>query len=306
MYPPEFPLKLENDPYTHSRSTFTFTAFGRLMLIYHYFIYIPYFNTVVSVAWGSLICNYCWLSINALLMMIIDVYGHIIIICIGIPVVIGVVYNLRQVRIRHVMLTNIEQIKSEIDALTQIIILQQMIQINSEDKIENVTLIGIVNLYVLECQNQDCPCKNESELFDASIGKFSQRNVGHHRDNIFLKHFVKRIYEDFINKFSNTALLHIEFSFYMFSIMKNNHAALQELNIAEKKKPSIQQEFVIYRMKLLIGEYIQEESFNLKEEYSQLTYVIEFEELVSNCQKTIEKVAKIGRASCRERVYVLV
>ena len=202
-------------------------------------------------------------------MMIVNVYGHIIIICIGIPVVIGVVYNMREVRIRHLLLVNIDKVKHEIDALAQILELQKIIKEESDDDIENVTLIGIVNLHVLECQNQDCPCKNDSELFDVSTGKFSERKIGHHRDLIFLKHFIKRLYEDLIIKFTSSGILHIYFSYYLFSTMRNMHAALLELSIAEKKKPSLQQEFFIYRMKFDIEGYIQSESTKSKE-YSQL------------------------------------
>ena len=61
-------------------------------------------------------------------MLIVDVYGHIIIICIGIPVVIGVTYNIREVRIRKLILVNIEKIKADTDALSQITILQQIIK----------------------------------------------------------------------------------------------------------------------------------------------------------------------------------
>ena len=143
---------------------------------YQYFVYVPYFNSFVSIFWGSLVCNYCWISINALLMMVINVYGHIIIICIGIPIIAGLVKNLREMRIQNLLLLNMEKMKTGVDALTQIITIQQMIKAANVSQVEDVTLIGIVNLHVLECQNSDCPCKNEAELFDAATGKFSKRD----------------------------------------------------------------------------------------------------------------------------------
>ncbi len=145
-------------------------------MTYQYFMYVPYYSTFVSIFWGSLVCSYCWVSINALLMMILTVYGHIIIICIGIPIIGGLVRNLRELRIQHLLLLNMEKMKSAVDALTQIITIQQMVKAASVSQVEDVTLIGIVNLHVLECQNADCPCKNDAELFDAATSKFSKRD----------------------------------------------------------------------------------------------------------------------------------
>lgn len=47
------------------------------------------------------------------------------------------------------------------------------------------------------------------------------------------------MYEEAINKFINSPSLHISFSYFLFSTMKNIHAALHELNVAFKKKPNM-------------------------------------------------------------------
>ena len=72
--------------------------------------------------------------------------------------------------------------------------------------------------------------------------------------------------------------------------MRNVHAALVELNIAGKKKPSLQQQFTIYRYKYVIENHIKVESLQAKDIYTQLTNVTEFEKLLGECQKAIEKV----------------
>jgi len=61
-----------------------------------------------------------------------------------------------------------------------------------------------------------------------------------HNETIFINHYNKKLFEEAISKFNESPNLRISFSFYMFSQMKNIHAALQELNIASKKKPTIQ------------------------------------------------------------------
>lgn len=62
-----------------------------------------------------------------------------------------------------------------------------------------------------------------------------------HTNEVFLNHFIKKLYDDALNKFINSPGIHIGYSYYLFKVMNNIHASLLELNIAQKKKPSIQQ-----------------------------------------------------------------
>ena len=80
-----------------------------------------------------------------------------------------------------------------------------------------MTMIGIVNLHIMECQNKDCPCKSENELYDVSASVFTSRSENApHLDEVFLNHFIKRLYEDSLNKFLNSPSIHIAFAFYLF------------------------------------------------------------------------------------------
>lgn len=119
-------------------------------------------------------------------------------------------------------------------------------------------MIGIINLHIMECQNSDCPCKDEVELYDVASNTFTERNKNApHLDEVFLNHLIKKLYEDALNKFTNSPSIHIAFAFYLFKSMKNIHASLVELNIAIKKKPSLQQQFTIFRYKNIIEDYIK-------------------------------------------------
>ena len=141
-------------------------------------------------------------------------------------------------------------------------------------------MIGIINTLVAECSIAECPCKDEYELFDVGRNQFSERNVqAPHKDEIFLNHYIKRLFEDSLNKFVNSPNIHIAFSFYLFKVMKNIHASLIELNIAQKKKPSLQQQFTIFRYKNIIEEYIKQDHIEHKHVYPELSNVIEFERL---------------------------
>lgn len=77
-----------------------------------------------------------------------------------------------------------------------------------------------------------------------------------HQDEVFLSHYIKKLYDDALNKFITSPSIHISFSFYLFKSMRNIHQSLLELNIAQKKKPSLQQQFTIFRYKNIIEEFI--------------------------------------------------
>jgi hypothetical protein len=71
----------------------------------------------MSIFCGSLAFITFWISINALLMKLLDVNGHIIIILVGIPLIYLLVKNLREKRVENLMKTNIDKLKLDIDAL---------------------------------------------------------------------------------------------------------------------------------------------------------------------------------------------
>ena len=260
-------------------------------MAYHYFTFIPYFNSFVSVCWGSLTCSFLWVSINSLLMMIIDIYGDIIVICIGLPVVIGVVYNIKTVQIKTLLMTSIDKIQSPTSALIKILEIQQIIKSTNIETNDYTRLIGIINDHIFECQNPKCLCKSNSELFDSNTKSFCKRNNDFHNQPVYFVHFTKWLYEEAISKFQHSPLFHIYFSFYLFDVMKNVHASIIELNIACKKFPSTKQQFEIYRQKSEIENYIRDETLNSKDSYTKLINIIYFEELLNECQKSIENVA---------------
>lgn len=72
--------------------------------------------------------------------------------------------------------------------------------------------------------------------------------------------------------------------------MKNNHAAYLEINACSRKKISLQEQFQVFRYKTLIAKYILDESIKKKDAFTELTNVVEFENLLGECQKSIERV----------------
>lgn len=205
-----------------------------VMLCYQYYKQIPYYNAFVSVFCGSLIFVYCWISINALLMKLLPaVSGHIVVIFAGIPLIGYLVRSLREKRIESLIKTSVDKVQLDIDALIQVHNMTDFAKGIHQDQTHRMNMIGIINSHVLECVNAECPCKDDYELFDVATNQFASRNASApHLDEVFLNHFIKRLFEDSLNKFINSPSIHIAFSFYLFKAMRNIHASLIELNIA--------------------------------------------------------------------------
>ena len=107
--------------------------------------------------------------------MLVNLSGNLVVITIGIPFVVVLSKGLRNKRIDYLLLMGLDKMKTDTDALIQIQSIQGMIHNAKTNQIDDVNLIGFINLHIVECQNFDCPCKNESELFDVPMAKFSQR-----------------------------------------------------------------------------------------------------------------------------------
>ena len=146
-----------------------------LLLLYHYFAHLPFFDQFASVVWGSLACNYLWLSFNALLMKLVQASGHLVIAASGLVLIFGLVYHGRKFRVRKVLLEGLEKMGSDVEALTQVINVRQMIKEQEGGGPENPMLAGVVNQHVADCQLSDCVCKSEIPLFDATSHSSSKR-----------------------------------------------------------------------------------------------------------------------------------
>lgn len=179
-----------------------------IFLSYQYFIFIPYYNSLVSVFFGSLINLYLWISLNCLLTKLVVVNGHIIILLMGVPLIIYLVYQLRQRRIDLLLDQSIEKINNDVDALIQISTIKDLSigkvtsnKTSGENMDFEMKVKGIINLHVEECKLDFCLCKNQEELYDVSQQAFLTPQQEPHNEPIFVYHYNKKLFDDALNKF---------------------------------------------------------------------------------------------------------
>jgi hypothetical protein len=85
--------------------------------VYQFFAILPYYNSVVSETFGAMLGVYCWISLNAFLMKIYEMSGHLIVIAIGAPIVVVVMKRLRSYKIEWLMSTNAEKFTKDVESL---------------------------------------------------------------------------------------------------------------------------------------------------------------------------------------------
>ena len=105
----------------------------------------------MSIFYGTLILTYAWVAINAILMKLLEVEGHIVIIFAGIPLLSFLVYKIREQRIDILLQLNIEKVQYDIEALIQIHHVTDFSKSMIKNQNHEITLIGIINIHILEC-----------------------------------------------------------------------------------------------------------------------------------------------------------
>jgi hypothetical protein len=140
-----------------------------IYFLFQYFKYLPYYNTSVSVTFGAMLGVYFWICLNALLMKIYKMNGHVTVILIGTPLVIQVIRYLREQKIQWLMTTSTEKFTLDIESLNQITTLSEWLSEMQKTKSSidiEIKLKGFINDHLQECVNSSCVCSHIVDMYD--------------------------------------------------------------------------------------------------------------------------------------------
>jgi hypothetical protein len=107
--------------------------------------------------------------------------------------------------------------------------------------------------------------------------------------NSLLLNFTKRLLEKSIRRFPKCTILKITYSSFLLDHMGNKREAMRELNECSKLKPSLDQQFIIFRYKKLIGDSLLESG----KESGGFEYIsaVNFDANFRKCKQNIERSA---------------
>jgi len=275
---------------------------GSFNFVKLYFKYLPYYNPIMSVVYGTCMCSYLWVSFNLVISLILqslDYTGQSIVIILGILILIPLVKNLREKSIvKMIFEYKHDKIKDEHELDIYIKKALDLLANQAHNEVDEMILLGFVNNHKNECSNPDCPLSSNTSLYLPATDSYSPIDRKNLKDPIVFKHTLNTIFALYIKNSNATAILHIIYSHFLFVHIGNIHMALLELNAAEKLDTSMQQKFTIYRSKryiesFLMNRYKKKSKDASKQIFENLdvTLVITFENLYGKLQKAIEKSA---------------
>jgi len=276
---------------------------GSSFFIHHYFRYIPYYNIYTSIAYGSCVCVYLWVSFNLIITVFfksLEYTGQSVIIILGIIIIIPLVKLLRERRLNALMFENkFDKIKNDFELdlyIKRLIDLMNNQEVNFLDK---VLLLGFVNNHKSECKRPECPLSAGLSLYLPATDSYTILDGDNLNDPIMFRHLLAGIYFLYTENYNTTAALHINYSHYLLAYIGNIHMAMSELRAAEKLERTLQQSFTIFRNKRFIesflkGKYKSKETGSSKQILENLdaTLVITFESLFAELKKSIERSTK--------------
>ena len=189
--------------------------------------------------------------VNFFCSYILRMEGHFIIIGVGILPIFFLVKYIYTTRMEYILLMPIEKIKTEDDALFRCYSILDMVRNFRKDPEVELKLVGLISNHFRTCKSITCPLNNSEELYDSSQGLYVGK-VEHprlHDNTVFLKHFCKMYFDEAVMALGNGSRMRISYAVFVLYAFQHYHADLEELNAANKAKPSLIDFIAITRSK---------------------------------------------------------
>ena len=211
---------------------------GSLYFCKQYLKYLPYYNPVISILFGSGAFIYFWLSVNILLLKALDsvtYQGQSIVILVGVVLIFPATWQVRNHEIEKKLFERKhDKIKSEYELDIYIHKLTRLMIDQHVNPVDEMLLLGVVHNHQSECLSNECPLNNQDELYLPLSDSSTDRSQIFSKDPILLSHLINSIYAEYAKSSNASAVLHTTYAYFLFYQIGNMHMALLELNVAEK------------------------------------------------------------------------
>lgn len=229
----------------------------------------------------------------------------------GIPIILVLLLTSRTDAHMKILLTPVFKFQKGEEALSQVIELIHLIQTKEINRESAILIKGFVNYHEMTCTEEDCALKTYKKHhlnkgINSMMGGYSAMQRMHggangennmaqsqkfmsNESNSLLLNFTKKLLEKSIRRFPKCTILKITYSSFLLDHMGNKREAMRELNECSKLKPSLDQQFIIFRYKKLIGDSLLESG----KESGGFEYIsaVNFDANFRKCKQNIERTA---------------
>jgi len=166
--------------------------------------------------------------------------------------------------------------------------------IENRDKPDHrMALEGLVKFHIKHCNKKDTEC------VCYSLSKDYMKDEEAHEKMWYT--LIKSIIVDVLEKYPKSARLHILYAYVQREKLNNKYKALFEIMIARDNKPSVEQEFAIYRYRSLIEEEIIDDDSKTSETKGiDVNIIVHFQNMFVAFQAALENAVELHLDFWRE------
>lgn len=156
-----------------------------------------------------------------------------------------------------------------------------------------MALEGLLKFHIKHCNKKDTDC------VCYSLSKDFMKDEEAHEKLWYT--WIKSIIVDVLDKYPKSARLHILYAYVQREKLNNKYKALFEIMIARDNKPSVEQEFAIYRYKSLIEEEIIDDDSKTSETKGiDVNIIVHFQNMFVAFQAALENAVELHLDFWRE------
>jgi PAS domain S-box-containing protein len=164
---------------------------------------------------------------------------------------------------------------------------------NREKPDQKMALEGLLKFHIKHCNKKDTDC------VCYSLSKDYMKDEEPHEKLWYS--CIKSIIVDVLDKYPKSARLHILYAYVQREKLNNKYKALFEIMIARENKPSVEQEFAIYRYKSLIEEEIIDDDSKTSETKGiDVNIIVHFQNMFVAFQAALENAVELHLDFWRE------
>ncbi len=243
----------------------------------------PYYNKIIEKAYGILFSTFFWANTVLLWGKIYekrDFNGCIILFVIGIPIIIFLVVT-KDIFFTGNVLFSTNKLTNGNQAIKVIRELLYLIDTKESKRSSKLILTSYINQAEEKCINNDCPIKKY-------LNTLKNSNID---APVFLLQHCENIFQNYISKFPLEIKLRIFYSNFLIERLNKKKQASNELKNAENYQMSFEEEFILFRYKKILEEYIPKEG----EEEGDLDAIsnLEYSNYYKSFRNSIIKVSSL-------------
>eukprot|EP00347_Sterkiella_histriomuscorum_P000937 403373955 len=258
----------------------------------------PYFNQTTQIIAEIFSGVFAWTNYVLLFSQLVEstqFNGAIEIYFLGIPIICILIYTRQEDRLQ-LLLTSEGQFQKGESCQKKNFFYLHIIETKEIQRYSAIVLKGYINHHSEVCPNDNCPIKqflkmlardkqnNENDRKKKVVGgKMQAQQL---ENNSLLLAQAKALYNLGIKKFPKYTALRIDYANFLQSKMKDRKGALNELSQAEKIKPGLDHQFMIFRQRRIIEDELAE-----GQEHGGVDFItaLNFENQFKHFKQLIEK-----------------